>query len=96
MVRVSKTSRAENDLVQITGYIAKDSFEAAVRWIGEIDQSFRLLARNPLLGEDVGNLQPGVRRQTFGKYLIFYQPNEDGILVVRVLHGSRHIENLKD
>jgi toxin ParE1/3/4 len=72
MARVEKTSRAETDLVEIADYIAADSLEAAVRWIDEIDQSFRLLARNPLIGEDVTHLQSGVRLQSFGKYLIIY------------------------
>jgi len=29
-------------------------------------------------------------------YLIFYRPTESGIVIVRVLHGSRKIENLRD
>ena len=94
MARVDKTSRAETDLIQIADYIAKDSLKAALRWISEIDQTFRLLAKNPLLGENVGYLQLDTRRQTFGRYLIFYRPIEQGIIVVRVLHGSRQIENL--
>jgi toxin ParE1/3/4 len=96
MARIKKTSRAETDLISIADYIAQDSIDAAVRWIDEIDQTFRLLAQNPFLGEDVSRLQSGTRRQTFGNYLIFYRPTEQGILVVRVLHGSRQIENLRD
>ena len=49
-----------------------------------------------MLGEDVSRLQPGTRRQVFGNYLIFYRPTQQGIVIVRVLHGSRKIENLFD
>lgn len=96
MARVQKSSRAETDLIAIADHIAADNLDAALRWIDEIDQTFSLLARNPYLGEEITAFQPGTRRQTFGKYLIFYQPTEEGILVVRVLHGSRQIENLRD
>jgi toxin ParE1/3/4 len=30
----------------------------------------------------------------FGKYLIFYLPLEDGIEIVRVLHGPRDVQSL--
>ena len=96
MARVQKTSRADGDLAAIVDYIATDSLDAALRWSDEIDQTFRLLARNPLLGEEVTHLLPEARRQTFGNYLIFYRPTQEGIIVVRVLHGSRQIENLRD
>jgi toxin ParE1/3/4 len=96
MARVQKTSRAEIDLIAISDYIAADNLDAALNWINEIDQTFRLLAQNPGLGEERSALQPGIRRQTFGNYLIFYRTAEDGILIVRVLHGSRQIENLRD
>jgi toxin ParE1/3/4 len=96
MVRVQKTSRAESDLIEIFDFIARDSLEAALRWIDEVDQTFRLLGHNPHLGEVMIGLSPEIRRQTFGNYLIFYRSTERGIVVVRVLHGSRQIENLRD
>jgi toxin ParE1/3/4 len=34
------------------------------------------------------------RVRGFERYLIFYRPTDDGIDVVRVLHGSRDIESL--
>jgi plasmid stabilization system protein ParE len=69
MARVQKTSRAEGDLTAIVDYIAADNLDAALRWSDEIDQTFRLLAHNPLLGEEVSHLLPKVRRQAFGNYL---------------------------
>ena len=96
MARVEKTSRAEADLAQIADFIAADNIDAAVRWADEIDQSLRLLAKNPLLGEDSSRLLLGSRRHTFGRFLIFYRTTADGIIVLRVLHGSRDIDNLRD
>lgn len=96
MTRVQKSSRAETDLIEISEYIATHNLTAALHWVDEIDQTFKLLARNPHLGEEVDDLAIGVRRQTFGNYLIFYCPSDDGIAILRVLHGSRHIESLRD
>ena len=46
------------------------------------------------MGEAVDHIRPGLRRFTHGKYLIFYEPHENGIGLVRVLHGARKIEDL--
>lgn len=96
MARVQKSSRADADLMEIVDYIAADSLDAAIRWSDDINRTFRILARNPLMGEDMSSMQPGTRRHGFGKYLIFYRPTPTGVVIVRVLHGSRKIENLRD
>jgi toxin ParE1/3/4 len=53
-----------------------------------------LLASNPYLGEAVDDLRPGLRRFSHGNYVIFYEPRETGIGLIRVLHGARRIEDL--
>ena len=37
-------------------------------------------------------LAPGVRSLAFGRYVVFFEPLQDGIDVVRVLHGTRDID----
>jgi len=37
---------------------------------------------------------PDLRSLPVGNYLIFYMPVEDGIVVVRVLHGMRDVDAL--
>ena len=34
------------------------------------------------------------RVKGFEKYLVFYRPLKDGIVVLRVIHGARDIEDL--
>jgi plasmid stabilization system protein ParE len=46
------------------------------------------------MGEAVHHLHAGWRRISHGKYVIFFEPLDDGIAVQRVLHGARKIENL--
>ena len=38
------------------------------------------------------DLAPNLRYLPFGNYLIFYLPEEEGLVVIRVLHGARRIE----
>ena len=44
------------------------------------------------IGRMRDDLQPDLRSFAAGSYLIFYRPIDDGIEVVRVLHGARDIE----
>jgi len=52
------------------------------------------LADFPKMGISRDDIQAGLRSQPVGNYLIFYFPLADGIEIVRVLHGSRDVENL--
>ena len=81
-------------MAAIANYIAQDNLDAALRWLDDLDQMLQLLSEHPLLGEDVSSLRPGVRRYVIGSYLIFYRPTNEGVLVIRVLHSARRIEDL--
>jgi toxin ParE1/3/4 len=88
------------DIARVACYIAKDNCEAAERFIDAASHSFRFLARQPYLGEQcrLGSLKlQGVRAwqvKGFENYLIFYQPLEDGVLIIRVLHAARDIAGI--
>ncbi|MGH7989069.1 MAG: type II toxin-antitoxin system RelE/ParE family toxin [Limisphaerales bacterium] len=43
----------------------------------------------PLLGREREELLPRLRSFPVSRYVIFYRPMENGIEVVRVLHGAR-------
>jgi len=53
-----------------------------------------LLADNPGLGRARDELRPGLRSFSAGRFLIFYRPLDNGIQVVRVVHGARDIGGL--
>ncbi len=44
------------------------------------------------MGRARDELARGVRSFPFGRYVVFYMPLDNGIDVVRVLHGSRDID----
>ncbi len=90
--RVTRRPLAEADILEIWDYIADDSLAAADRWVDRLDEQFRLLAAQPMMGRVRDELVPGVRSFPFGRYVVFYVPLDDGIDVVRVLHSARDID----
>lgn len=92
MPQVTRRPLAETDILEIWDYIADDSLAAADRWMDHLDEQFRVLAAQPMMGRVRNELAPGVRSFPFGRYVVFYVPLDDGIDVVRVLHGARDID----
>jgi toxin ParE1/3/4 len=89
---VTRRPLAETDILEVWDYIADDSLAAADRWVDRLDEQFRVLATQPMMGRARDELAPGVRSFTFERYVIFYVPLDDGIDVVRVLHDARDID----
>ena len=85
---------ALQDLDEIWDYIAQDNPPAADELLGMIEEKCCLLAEYPNLGTSCDNLHPSLRFLPVGKYLLFYMPLENGIDLVRVLHGARDLESL--
>lgn len=98
--RIQQTLQAEADVADIVSFIAEDNPNAAERFLEAAEAAFDLLASMPSMGRAVpfqGRTAQGIRMwrvQGFERYLIFYRAVEQGIEVVRVLHGARDIERL--
>ena len=91
MAVVSRRPAAIADIFEIWDFIAEDSISAADRWIDLLDKQFELLATQPMLGRTRDEIAQGIRSLPFGRYLIFYAAQSNGIDVIRVLHGARDI-----
>ena len=89
---VRRRPLAAEDIVEVWDHIADDNLSAADRWVDQLDEQFRLLATQPLMGRARDELSPGLRSFPFGRYMIFYQPIEGGIDVVRLLHSARDVD----
>jgi len=96
MARIVRSSESIVDLAEIVCYIAEHNATAAEKWIDGVDRLLKLIARNPGMGEAVDHLMPGLRRFTHGRYLLFFKPQPNGILLYRVLDGARRMEDLFD
>ncbi|HOV19158.1 type II toxin-antitoxin system RelE/ParE family toxin [Ottowia sp.] len=94
MPRVTRRPLVETDILEIWDYIAADSVEQPDRWIDKLDQSLHLWATQPMMGRERKELASGLHSLPFGRYVVFFVPLEDGIGVVRVMHGSRDIAAL--
>ena len=92
MARVTRRPLAAADIPEIWDHFAEDSLAQADRWVDKLDEKFNRLATQPLFGRARDELAADLRSSPFGRYVIFYAPIEDGIDVVRVLHGARDVD----
>ncbi len=92
MSQILKRPRAKSDLVEIWDYIAENSEARADAFIQTIGQKLQILAERPNIGRPRDELVDALRSFPVGRYVIYYMPIEDGIDVVRVLHGARDID----
>src|SRR5690242_335087 len=88
------TATAEADLKEIWSYIAQDNPDAATRLIKEITRKFAILRDHPHIGRQQNKLLLNLRSLNVKGYIIFYQPFEDRIEILRVMHGARDIESV--
>jgi len=91
---VYRTSLANRDLVEIALTIAEENSQAADHWLDSIDSRCQLLAQMSGLGRLRPDLAPKLRGFPVGNHIIFYRERNDGIEVIRVLHGARDLPPL--
>ena len=84
---------AEEDLEEIWSFVAERDVEAADRLIDEITGRFDHLLAYPEAGRARHELLVNLRSLPVKRYVIFYQPTDDGVEIFRVLHGSRDIQS---
>jgi toxin ParE1/3/4 len=94
MPRARRTPAAKADVAEIWKHIAVLNFDAAERWLAEIDDKVALLSRFPGLGRRRDELAKNLRSYPVGNYLIFYLKVKGGIEIIRVLHGARNLRKL--
>ena len=95
MKRAEFSHHAKSDLREIVEFIALDKPSAARDLGNRLRETCQLLATQPEIGRlriefDIFQL----RSFPVGKFIIFYQPNEAGIFVIRLIHAARDIRVL--
>ena len=85
---------AEQDLMDIGLYVARNSPQAALRLVNSIEAQCHFLATSPFIGRSREELAPELRSFPVGNYIIFYRPVEDGMEIVRVVNAARDMESL--
>jgi toxin ParE1/3/4 len=95
MPGVNRTLQAERDLLEIWVHVAEqttmDVADALLRRIGSQCED---LATMPGMGRAREDLALGLRSFAVAAYVLYYRPIDDGIRLLRILHGARNIEPL--
>lgn len=83
---------ADADLDGIFDYTeAEHGFNQAVKYLSDLDNLFEQLVKNPNLGKERKEIKKGVYSIVEQEHIIFYEIQEEFILITRVLHGRRDI-----
>jgi toxin ParE1/3/4 len=91
MARIIRAKAARADAAEIWAYIAQDNLSAADHLSESFDDLFEKLADLPYMGRKAEELAPSLYCISHGSFLIFYRPFQDGVQIVRILHGAREI-----
>lgn len=99
MYQLIYTEEAADDLQAIFNYIATDSKERAITYLGKFENRILQLQDFPELGHECGYSELnylGIRVLPYENYLIFYtvSTKAETVNIIRVLHGSVNYRNL--
>jgi toxin ParE1/3/4 len=83
---------AENDLIEIGSYIARDNPERAHSFLDELERKCEALGAFP----GMGVLAEGLRSLQHARYLVFYRDLDDEVRIERILHQARDIATIFD
>jgi toxin ParE1/3/4 len=94
VARIDRRPRARQDLVEIWRYIADESGEPrADRYLRRLNDVVSYLAQQPSIGRKRPEIrEEGIRSFAAESHVIFYIDLQDGIELVRVIHGSQDLE----
>ncbi len=92
--RFKVSKEAKQDLDDAWFFIAERNPNRADQLLDEIEARFLMLVRFPEIGVSREELAPQLRSFPVSNYLIFYRLIGSSIEIVRVLHGSRDVEQI--
>ena len=88
---------AQEDLLSILEWIAKDSPGRAAAFVDSLDHRIGRLEQQPLWGHVPRNArlrEYGYRLLVVESYLVFYLIRQKSVEIHRVVHGSRDLDTL--
>ena len=88
------TTTARKDLIDI-GRCTSERWGKRQRdkYLKQLDDAFKLLARQPEIGRDADDIRPGYKKFSQGSHIIFYRAGtESEIVVIRILHKSMDVD----
>jgi toxin ParE1/3/4 len=86
---------AEADLLGIATYTLNTwGPDQTVSYIDGLEACCRQLVNKPELGRACHQVRPGLRRMEYGRHVLFYRVEAEGIVISRILH-QRMLPELK-
>lgn len=85
---------APDDIRNIGDFIAVGNPARAVAFIDELLAICVRIAGRPAAYQRRGDLAKGLRQAVHGRYLILFTQDADGVILERVLHGARRLDDL--
>ena len=85
------TPLASSDLEAIGDYIGQDNPASAYSFVLEIRNQCRKIASAPMTYKCRPEFGESIRSCAFGRYVIFYMAEDEGVLIIRILHGAMDI-----
>jgi len=89
--KIRRSPLVRLDLIEIWTYVAQDNSDAADSLLDRFETVMGRLAERPLMGRKRPELGEALRSFPVGNYVIFYQPYDEGVEIIRVLSGYRDI-----
>lgn len=88
------TAAARKDIIDIGRFTSeKWGKRQRDKYLKQLDDAFKLLARQPDIGRDADDIKPGYKKFSLGSHIIFYRAGtESRIVVIRILHNSMDVE----
>ena len=87
--------KALADLEAIGDFIAHDNPRRATSFVDELLGFRARISERPRAYPRRDDLAAGIRQAVLGRYLIFFRiADDDGIVVTRIVHGARRLNDL--
>lgn len=87
------TRRCDQDVIDIyVKGVTTFGVDQAERYHRELVATFELPAANPLMARERSEFDPPVRLHPHRSHMIVYVVEDEGVLMVRVLHGRQDWE----
>ena len=91
MATVTISNRAKNEIKSVIFNITQENPPAATKFLKSLVDKLDTLALLPRIGVERSEYGEGVSTFPFGNYIIFYQPTDSGVDIIRFLHGARNL-----
>ena len=98
--KIERSAEALRDVEELIDFLCDRIAEVAQRFVDAAEATFEFLAANREVGERCRFSDPrleGIRVwpvEGYRNHLVYFRPIDDGVQIVRVLHGARDVESL--